>query len=170
MCLAIHAGETSVRGSCSHVCGYCRLLHLWSFVLLQSHGSDMKACHVCNHVVHDAARDSSGSHIVEDPGGLSDLRRRNGAASNGPTWGTVPRCRLSHPRTCCAREPCVPRPFWSEPCDFFPFCTPFRVLPVLCRSCLREMRSDLQTFRLVWCLLKLFRVSIRYSITIQRVS
>ena len=35
----------------------------------------------------------------------------------------------------------------SEPCDTF--CTPFRVLPVLCRPCIPEMRSDLQTFRLI---------------------
>ena len=32
---------------------------------------------------------------------------------------------------------------------FFFFCTPFRVLPVLCRPCIHEMRSDLQTFRLI---------------------
>ena len=38
---------------------------------------------------------------------------------------------------------------WAEPCGPSPFCTPFRVPLVLCRSCLYEMRSDLQTFRLI---------------------
>ena len=41
------------------------------------------------------------------------------------------------------------------------FCTSFRVLPIWCRSCLHEMRSDLQTFQLVMVSAqKFFRVSI----------
>ena len=51
---------------------------------------------------------------------------------------------------------CGLQPSWSEPCEFF--CTPFRVLHVLCRPCTHEMRSDLQTFHLITR--KLLRVAI----------
>ena len=53
------------------------------------------------------------------------------------------------------------QPSWSEPCESF--CTPFRVLPVLCRPCIREVGSDLQTFRLTTR--KLLRVTIGCRIT-----
>ena len=45
------------------------------------------------------------------------------------------------------RFDCTSNLFWSEPCGSF--CTPFQVLPVLCRLCIHEMRSDPRTFRLI---------------------
>ena len=49
---------------------------------------------------------------------------------------------------CQVAVPCERQPVWIKSCSSY-FCTPFRVLPVLCRPCIREMKSDLQTFRLI---------------------
>ena len=54
-----------------------------------------------------------------------------------PVW--CPPCQVS--------APCRRQPFWPEPCKSF--CTPFRVLLVSCHPCTYEIRSNLQTFRLI---------------------
>ena len=60
---------------------------------------------------------------------------------------------------CQAPAPCGRQPSWPESRESF--CTPFRVFPVLCHPCTHDMRSDLQTFRLITR--ELWRVVIGYS-------
>ncbi len=128
------------------------------YVLLQTHGCDAATCHFCNYLIHDVLQNSSGPPAS---GKIPEAFQASFVVTAQPVTDPRGTVYQDAPRTCQAHAPCGRRLFWSVPFDPSPFCTPFRVPPVLCCSCLREMRSDLQTFRLVMVSAqKLFRVSI----------
>ena len=112
-----------------------------------THGCDTATCHVCNDGAHGVPGNSSGPSAS---GKIPEAFKASFVVTEQPVtdphWalhqnvGSIIHGHVAHASHAYRNH--------SGP-NLESFYTPFRVPPVLCRSCIRKMRSDLQTFRLI---------------------